>query len=405
MTTDSAELPFAGLKVIDCASFIAAPASATILADYGADVVKIEPPEGDAYRELYRAPGMPATDRNFPWELDSRGKRSLVLDLKLPAGLAVLHKLVEQADVFITNLPLPVRRRLGIGYEHLGPRNERLIYASFTAYGEQGPEAEKTGFDSTAYWARSGLMDLMRADYQAPPVRSVAGLGDHPSGAALFGAIATGLYRRERTGRGGLVSASLLGNGLWANSYMAQARLTGVQIPKRLPRTEVANPMTNIYRCADGRWLNLVMLNEARQLGPLLDALDCVDLIDDPRFDSQENRRANAQALIAVMDERFAQRTLADWRERLDAAGITFGVVGTMEDLLTDEQMRAAGVLLPFADPAMGLTVASPVSFDGKPMRPPGASPSLGQHSAQVLRDAGYSDDEISKLRALKVLN
>jgi len=177
---DSAPLPFEGLKVIDCASFIAAPAAATILADFGADVVKVEPPEGDPYRELFRAQGFGPSGRNFGWELDSRNKRSLAVDLKRPEGREVLERLVRSADVFLTNLPLSARRRLRIDHASLEPLNPRLIYASFTAYGETGVEAEKTGFDSTAYWSRSGLMDLVKTDHTALPARSVAGMGDHP---------------------------------------------------------------------------------------------------------------------------------------------------------------------------------------------------------------------------------
>ena len=174
----SEALPFDGLKVIDCASFIAAPAAATILGDLGAEVIKIEPPEGDPYREFYRSTGMPPTEHNFPWELDARGKRGVALDLRQPQGLAVLHRLVRDADVFVTNLPLPARERLKVDYAALAPLNPRLIYGSFTAYGETGPEAGKTGFDSTAYWARSGLMDLVKAEHDAPPARSVSGMGD-----------------------------------------------------------------------------------------------------------------------------------------------------------------------------------------------------------------------------------
>ena len=156
---------FEGLKVLDCASFIAAPAAATVLSDFGADVIKIEPPgAGDPYRNLPNLPGYPHSEHNFAWLLESRNKKSIALDLTKPEGQAVLHKLAAEADVFITNMPPQVRQKLGITYDHLAPHNERLIYASFTGYGEKGEEANKPGFDSNAYWARSGLMDLVRAD-------------------------------------------------------------------------------------------------------------------------------------------------------------------------------------------------------------------------------------------------
>jgi crotonobetainyl-CoA:carnitine CoA-transferase CaiB-like acyl-CoA transferase len=395
---DAAQRPFDGLKVIDCASYIAAPAAATILGDLGADVIKVEPPEGDAYRELYRLPGSPAGDRNYAWELDSRNKRSLAIDLKHPEGVAVLHRLVRGADVFITNLPLPARPRLGIDQATICGLNPRIVYASLTAYGETGPEAAKTGFDSTAYWARSGLMDLIRADHTAPPARSVAGMGDHPSATALFAAITTALYRRERTGQGGAVSTSLLANGLWSNGVIAQAQLCGMTILPRQPREQSPNPLTNLYRCRDGRWLNLVMLNEARQFVPLMGALGLEELADDPRFADPAARRVNHATLVAIFDACFAERDLAEWRARLDAAGVTFGVVGTLADLEHDVQMRAAGVLVPFAQ-AAGLTVANPVRLAGVDPVPPGRPPALGEHTEAILREAGCDDAAIARLR------
>ncbi len=399
----SDQRPFDGLRVIDCASFIAAPAAATILSDFGADVIKIEPPEGDAYRELYRLPGGPVSERNYPWELDSRNKRSVAVDLKQPDGLAILYRLIAAADVFITNYPLPVRRRLKLDYEAISPLNARLIYASFTAYGEHGPEADKTGFDATAWWARSGLMDLVRADADATPARSVAGMGDHPSASALFGAIATALYRRERTGRGGMVSSSLLSNGLWANGFLVQGQLSGAKFVPRPPRTEAPNPLTNIYRCRDNRWLSLAVLNDARQFEPLLKALDFSALSQDERFTTALARGVYHRELIALFDARFSERDLADWRARLDAAGITFGVIGTLADVDNDEQMRASGALVPFAD-GSGLTVASPLELDGASKRAPGPAPGLGEHNEVVLREVGYSEAQIRDLQARGVL-
>src|SRR5580698_9172214 len=179
---------FEGLKVLDCASFIAAPAAATVLGDFGAEVIKIEPPgSGDPYRALPNLPGYPHSEHNFAWMLESRNKKSLALDLSKPEGQAVLFRLVAGADVFITNFPPGVRGRLGVTYDHLAHLNERLIYASFTGYGEKGAEADKPGFDSNAYWARSGLMDLVRADENTTPARSTPGMGDHPCGMALYG--------------------------------------------------------------------------------------------------------------------------------------------------------------------------------------------------------------------------
>jgi crotonobetainyl-CoA:carnitine CoA-transferase CaiB-like acyl-CoA transferase len=394
-------LPFQGLKVIDCASFIAAPVAATLLADLGADVIKVEPPGGDPHRTLSQRVGCLAdsvsADNNFVWDLNSRHKRSIVLDLKQPAGQAVLHRLAQQADVFITNLPLPVRERLAIDADTLLALNPRLIVASMTAYGETGPEAPKSGFDVTAYWARAGLMDLVRADHTAPPTRPVPGMGDHPSAVTLFAAITTALYRRERTGRGGLVSTSLMANGLWSNAIQVQAQLVGARYPQRLPRSHATNPLSNIYQAGCGRWLSMVILNEARQLGPLLQTLGLDHLQDDPRLATAASREAHGPEIVAQFDAAFARHDLATWRRRLDAAGITFGVVGTLADIDDDEQMRAAGALVPYGHRA-GTTVAAPILLHGSPPRPPGPAPGLGEHSRTLLAEAGYSDAQIDHL-------
>ncbi len=392
-------LPFAGLKVIDCASYIAAPAAAVILGDLGADVIKLEPPGGDPHRDLYKLLGLGAPASNFVWDLSARGKRSLVLDLKLAEGQAVLHRLVTQADVFITNLPLPVRGRLAIDADTLLALNPRLVYASMTAYGETGPEAAKTGFDVTAYWARTGLMDLVRADHSGPPVRPVAGMGDHPSAVTLFAAIATALYRRERSGRGGQVSTSLMANGLWANGVQVQAQLAGETFPPRPPRSHAPNPLSNLYRCRDGRWLSLVVLNETRQLPGLLAALGLSHLADDPMVTTAAGREAHLGSVIALFDDAFHRQDLAHWRAVLDAAGITFGAIGTLADMPHDQQMHQAGALVPYAH-RDGLTLSSPIHLAGVAHRAPGPAPGLGQHNAELLREAGYTDAQIAGLRA-----
>ncbi|MBX9699302.1 MAG: CoA transferase, partial [Acetobacteraceae bacterium] len=242
---------FSGLRVIDAASYVAGPSAATILGDFGASVIKLEPPGGDAYRRLNTTPGQPQGGRtNYAWTVDNRNKRGLVLDLKRPEAQAVLHRLVAGTDVFVTNAVPRLREGLGIAPERLAAHNPRLIYAALTAYGETGPEADKTGFDATAFWARSGLMDLVRADASAMPGRSVAGMGDHPTGLALYGAIVTALYRRERTGQGGFVHVALHDAGLWANSVYAQAALDGATFIPRPPRDQAPNALGNLYQAA-----------------------------------------------------------------------------------------------------------------------------------------------------------
>ena len=301
---------FDGLKVIDCASWIAGPAAATILSDFGADVIKIEPPgAGDPWRASVPVPGK-TTDHW--WQLTSRNKQSLAIDLKHPEGLGVLNRLIGSADVFITNFPLPVRERLKIAAADLLAINPRLVYGSITAYGEAGAEAARTGFDATAYWARTGLMDMVRATTETEPVRSMPGMGDHPTATGLYAAIVTALYRRERTGRGGVAQTSLLQNGLWANGCCVQNRLSGEHVAHRPPRVETPSALANHYRCRDGRWFLMALHNEARQLGSFLKAIGASQLSEDPRFATKETRRQNARALSAILDGIFARARAAD---------------------------------------------------------------------------------------------
>jgi crotonobetainyl-CoA:carnitine CoA-transferase CaiB-like acyl-CoA transferase len=392
---------FSGLKVIDCASWIAGPAAATIMSDFGADVIKIEPPGvGDPWRG--RGP-LPGRTVDYYWQLTSRNKRSLAIDLKHEDGIGALHKLVASADVFVTNFPLPVRDRLRLSAAHLMALNPRLIYASFTAYGEEGEEAAKTGFDSTAYWARTGLMDQVRAETTTPPARSMPGMGDHPSATGLYAAIVTALYRREKTGAGSVVKSSLLQNGLWANGCAVQTRLFGEHVAHRPLREDAPNALANHYQTRDGRWFIMALFNEQRQLRGFLSAIGREDLTNDARFATSDARKENARALVDILDREFAKRDLAEWRTILDGVGVTFGIVGTVNEVLTDQQMRDCGALVPFADGAQ-LTVSAPFHVEGVEKVAPQRAPDLGQHSEAVLREAGYSADDVNRLRSLGVL-
>jgi len=392
---------FDGLKVIDCASFIAGPAAATVMSDFGAEVIKIEPPGiGDAYRR--RAVPVPGRPLNPGFVLDGRNKKSLALDLRSTAGRAVLQRLVRDADVFITNYPPPVRRRLGITYEKLAPLNERLIYASFTGYGETGPEANKPGFDATAWWARTGLMHLVRAGEAATPARSLPGMGDHPSAMGTYGAIVTALYQRERTGKGNYVSSSLLANGLWANGCSVQAALCGDRVVPQPAREQAQNALRTHYRCGDGRWLLLSIASDEWRWDKFKACLEDPVLVES-RFATVESREASALELVAILDRIFATRDLAHWRGILDEAGIIFGIVAETQDIAEDEQALAAGHLVSFADADL-MTVNSPIEIRGQEKVRPRHAPKVGEHSTEVLRDAGYGEAEIAALREAGVI-
>ena len=394
---------FDGLRVIDCASYIAGPAAATVMSDFGAEVIKIEPPGlGDPYRGIATRPAGAPTSPN--WEMDSRNKKSLAIDLASEQGRQVLYKLAATADVFITNYPPPVRKKLRIAYGDLAPLNERMIYVSFTGYGETGPEAEKPGFDVTAWWARSGLMDLVRAGPDAIPARSLSGMGDHPSAMGVYGAIVTALYRREKTGKGGQVGSSLLANGLWANANSVQQQIFGETVLIQPPRHESARPTLNHYRCRDGQWIILTVVQTEARWQRFAEVVGDGRLAADPRFATAADRDARAGELTAELDEIFASKDFAEWKPLLEANGLIFGIVQRIEDVARDAQAIAAGVLVPFEGEDT-LTVSSPFWLEGQQKVAPRRAPGVGEHNDEVLAGLGYSQSDIAALRAANVID
>lgn len=394
---------FDGIRVIDCASFIAGPAAATIMADFGADVIKIEPPNGgDTYRNIVDAPGNPQCEVNYAWHIDNRNKRSITVNLKRAQGRELLYRLIGNADVFVTNTPLPARERLGITYAALKKHNPQLIYASLTAYGEKGDEADNTGFDSTALWARTSLMDMVRSAPDAPPVRSLPGMGDHPTAISLYGAIASALFRRERTGQGAYVHTSLMANGVWWNAIQVQAMLSGAEFERRPGRENATSALHNIYECADGRWFHLVLIPEEKRWNPFLEAIGQRTLSEDPLYTTRELRAQNAPALTKALDDIFRSRPWQEWQARLDEYGITYGLVGTLRDVLDDPQMRAADILTPIDAAGAGADylVNSPLWIEETPKVPPRLAPKQGEHTRVILEELGLTADEIAELTA-----
>ncbi len=390
-----------GIRVLDVATWIAGPAAATVMSDFGAEVIKIEALSGDPYRGLVDLPGLPKGEDNYAWIVASRNKRSLALDLASAGGQEILHRLIAKTDVFGTNFPFPVRERLGIRHEDLAPLNERLIYASLTAYGEKGAEADRPGFDSTAWWARTGMMDMVRDTEETTPTRSIPGMGDHPTATALFGAIMTALYRRERTGKGGHVATSLLQNGLWSNAIFAQAALVGCEVKHRPPRDATENALANHYRCRDGRWFILAMPGQAHLWSNFCEAIERPELEHDPRYATREDRYRNGAELRVLMDEICAGMDSATLFPRLREKRIPHGVVAKTAEVVDNLQARDSGALVPLADPNSKAEwlISSPITLNEEAKVPAGPAPDIGQHGAEVLAELGYGADAIESLR------
>src|SRR5580704_842741 len=355
---------FSGLKVVDLASFIAGPSAAVILSDFGADVIKVEPPSGELWRHAHKLPPQPVADDAYAWHLANRNKRGMTLDLKSPSAHQVLEKLVKWADVLIVNTPHPARARLKLNYEDVAQWNPRLIYADITGFGDKGPDANLPGFDITSYWARSGLLSMTR-DAGAPPTWPVAGSGDNATAVGLYSAIVTALYRRERTGKGSYVTTSLLAEGVWSASVSIQAALCEAKFFGPHDRKNPANAAMNVYRAADGAWFVLIVTPD--KLAGVVKAVGLADLLTDSRFSDPAKLMQNMPQLTAILDEVFSSQPMAHWYEVFNGVHVTFGAVRGPEEVIDDPQLQANDIVVPLegAGGKLATTISSPYRNSG----------------------------------------
>ncbi|MFI6251812.1 CaiB/BaiF CoA transferase family protein [Streptomyces sp. NPDC051016] len=382
--------PLEGFSVVELGMWVAAPAAATMLADWGADVIKVEAPAGDPNRYTLRHVGQDI-DSAPPFETDNRGKRSVVLDLRSEDGKAALEQLLARADVFVTNLRPGALERLGLGPDEIRARHPRLVVGTLTGYGWTGAERDRAGYDVSAFWARPGIAAMLNPAGEPPPgIRP--GLGDRTAAANLVAGVLAALLRRTRTGEGGVVDVSLLRSGAYANGNdLALQNFFGKRGRTR-PRTEHESPLYNCYRTADDRWFWLVGLEGNRHWPGVVKALGREDLAQDERFATGKARRGHVRELIAVFDEEFAKLPLAEWAQRFDAEEVWWAPVQTLAEVAADPQAEAVGAFV--EQPGMGdapplRTVATPVAFWGVDDKPRAGAPALGEHTDEVLDELG----------------
>jgi crotonobetainyl-CoA:carnitine CoA-transferase CaiB-like acyl-CoA transferase len=389
---------FSGLKVVDLASFIAGPSAAVILSDYGAEVIKVEPPTGDLWRHGHQLPSQPQAEDAYTWHLANRNKRGIALDLKSPSAQQVLEKLARWADVFIVNTPHPARKKLKLEYDDVAKWNPRLIYADVTGFGEKGPDADLPGFDITSYWARSGLLSMTR-DAGAPPTWPVAGSGDNATAVGLYSAIVTALYRRERSGQGAYVTTSLLAEGVWSASVSIQAALCDAKFFGLHDRKHPANAAMNVYRTADDVWFVLIVTPDKFEV--VAKAIDRADLTTDPRFADPEKLLENMPQLGAILDDVFGAKPMSHWHEVFKSIHVTFGAVRGPQEVIHDPQLSLNGIVVPLdgAGGKLKSTVSSPIQMHGVAKVPARRAPGLGEHSDEVLAQLGFSAGDIDALR------
>ena len=390
---------FSGLKVVDFASFIAGPSAAVILSDFGADVIKVEPPAGDLWRIGHKIPPQPQANDAYPWHLANRNKRGITLDLKAPSAQQVLEKLVKWADVLIVNTPHPARKKLKLEYDDVAQWNPRLIYADVTGFGEKGPDSELPGFDITSYWARSGLLSMTR-DAGAPPTWPVAGSGDNATAVGLYSAVVTALYRRERTGKGSYGTTSLLAEGIWSASVSIQAALCEAKFFAPHDRKNPANAALNVYLASDGTWFVLIVTPD--KLAPVAKAIGRADLLTDPRFSNPAKLVENMPQLAQILDEVFSSQPMAHWYEVFNDVHVTFGAVREPQEVINDPQLRVNDIVIPLegAGGKLTSTISSPIQVHGVTKIAARRAPELGEHNDEILKDLGFDAKTIDGLRA-----
>lgn len=389
-----------GLKIVEYATYIAAPGAGGIMADWGGDVIKVEPPGGDPIRLFFSSLGVEET-LNPVFDMDNRGKRGIILDTAQEAGRDALLKLIDGADIFLTNVRPGGLKRAGLDHDAVLARHPRLIYCTLTGYGLEGPDADRPGMDAAAFWARSGLAAMFRPK-GGDPIQLRTAFGDHVASLAIVAAVLAALYERNATGRGRLVDASLLRVAHYAGASDFAIQHTRGRIASNRPRNNAPNPLINYFKTADNHWISLLQRQGEKDWPKLARALKVEHLVADPRFASVRARREHGAELVPLLDEAFASRPLIEIAAALDAEEMIWAPVLTAAEAIADPQAIAAGCVVetPRHDGGTMNAPAAPVRFPGADDGPKGPSPRPGEHTRSVLAEHGYSSAEIDALYA-----
>jgi crotonobetainyl-CoA:carnitine CoA-transferase CaiB-like acyl-CoA transferase len=391
MTDDGASglSSLSNLRVVELGVWVAAPSAGGLLADWGAEVTKVEPPTGDPMRHAFSSLGIGTEIPNPAFAQDNRGKRSVVLDLQQVEDRARLEELLAHADVFLTNLRPAVLDRFDLEPEATVERHPRLVYCSLSGYGLRGPDRDRPAYDIGAFWARSGL-SVQMANSEGVPLNARGGIGDHISGLATVAGVLAAVLEQRHTGRGRVVEVSLLRTGTYVLGWDLSLQATLGKVAGAETRQTNQAPLMNSYRASDGRWFFLTGLEADRHIGPVCRALGRPDLLDDPRFANASALRRHRTEVIATLDEIIGTEPLPVWAERFEREGVWWAPAQGPGEVLADPQLAATDGFLEIRDPAGGPTLRSvngPVSFSDLPVRPAAPAPRLGEHTESVLAE------------------
>jgi len=391
--------PLEGIRVVEMGFWVAAPSTSLILCDWGADVIKIEPPNGDPLRGWVASMTGWTIPSNSPFELDNRGKRSIALNLETEEGRTIARALIDKADVFVTNVRPKALERSGLTYERLRETNQGLVYCQMTGYGPDGPNRDRAAYDIGAFWAHGGVAaGLTPKGAELPQQRG--GMGDHVAGCSAAGAICAALLARSRTGEGQRVSVSLLRTGVYVMGWDISIALR-VKLPvEAYDRYHAVNPLIDCYQAGDGRWFWLLLLQGDRHWPDLCRAIGREDLLEDARFADISRRLQNAPRLVEELDRVFATKSLDEWGQAFDRENVWWAPVNSINQVVNDPVVQEAGAFVDVPGPEGPIQgVATPADFYGTPWQPQGYVPELGQHTEEILLELGYDWDRIVAIK------